>query len=86
MARALPNVDFPDGFSLSHNELKKKKKKWSNETKTICLINDVPVPYTKRVKEKVLQRDQKSLLIWDVFKAQSPTKLNTPLQAMTLKQ
>ena len=26
MARALPNVDFPDGFSLSHNELKKKKK------------------------------------------------------------
>ena len=26
MARALPNADFPDGFSLSHNELKKKKK------------------------------------------------------------
>ena len=87
MAGALPNVDFPGGFSLSHNELKKNKKKWSNETKTICLINDVPVPYTKRVKEeKVLPWDQKSLLIWDVFKAQSPTKLNTLLQAMTLKQ
>ena len=27
MARALPNVDFPDGFSLSHKLKKKKKKK-----------------------------------------------------------
>ena len=32
--RLLTNVDFPDGFSLSHNE-----KHWNNETETICLIN-----------------------------------------------
>ena len=44
--RSLPNVDFPDGFSLSHNE-----KDWSNETETICLVNDVLVSYIKRVKE-----------------------------------
>ena len=32
--RLLTNVDFPDSFSLPHNE-----KHWNNETDTICLIN-----------------------------------------------
>ena len=35
-------------FSLSH-----KKNPWSNETETICFINDALVPYIKRVKEEV---------------------------------
>ena len=38
--RSLPNVNFPDGFSLPH-----KEKHWSNETETIPLIIDVLVPY-----------------------------------------
>ena len=76
-ARSLPNVDFPDGFSFSHNE-----KHWSNETETICLINDVLAPYIKRVKEeKALPRDQRSLLIWDPFKTQSTTKVEDTLES-----
>ena len=65
--RSLPIVDFPDGFCLSHNE-----KHWSNEKETVRLIEQVLVPYIKKSKkEKVIPNDQKSLLIWDAFKAQS---------------
>lgn len=74
-ARSLPKVDFPEGFCLSHNE-----KHWSNETETIRLIDDVLVPYIEKVKEeKALPRNQKSLLIWDAFKAQSTTKVEATL-------
>ena len=41
-ARSLPNVDFPDSFSLLHNE-----KQRSNETETNCLTNGVIIPYIK---------------------------------------
>ena len=59
-------IMFFSGFSFSHIE-----KHWSNETATIRLINEVLVPYIKRVKEeKALPRDQKRLLIWDVFKVE----------------
>ena len=46
-SRSLPNISFAEDFSLSHNE-----KHWSKETETLCLINDVLVPYIKRVKEE----------------------------------
>ena len=73
-ARSLPNTDFPDSFSLSHSE-----KHWSNETETILLINDVLVPYMKRVKEeKALPRGQKSLLIWVRSRHNQLQKLKTP--------
>ena len=66
---------FLKWFSLSHN-----KKHWSNETETIRLINDVLVPYIKRVKEeRTFPRYQKSLLIWDAFKAQSITNIEDTL-------
>ena len=80
-AKSLPNVDFPDGFFLLHNE-----KNWCNETETIRLVNNVLVPYIKRVKEeKALPRDQKSLLIWDAFKAQSTTKVEDTLASYGIK-
>ena len=73
--RLLPNVDFPDGFCLSYNE-----KHWSNENETIRLIEKVLVPYIKKVREaKSLPSNQKSLLIWDAFKAQSTTKVSDVL-------
>ena len=70
--RSLPNVTFPDGFCLAFNE-----KHWSNET--ICLIKDVLVPHIEKVKEeKALPESQKSLLVWDAFKAQStPNVMDT---------
>ena len=59
-ARSLPNVYSPEDFCLSHN-----MKRWRNETETICLINDVLVPYIEKVKEvKALPHNQKSILIY----------------------
>ena len=55
---------FPDGFRLIFNQ-----KHWNNETETIRLIEDLLVPYIKKVKEeKALPQSQKSLLVWDAFK------------------
>ena len=71
MQRSLPNVTFPDGFCLAYNQ-----KHWSNETETIPLIEDVLVSYIEKVKEeKFLPPSQKSLLLWDVFKAHSTLKV-----------
>ena len=62
---------FPDGFCLVYNQ-----KHWSNETEKIRLIEDVLVPYIEEVKEeKFLPPSQKSLLLWDAFKAQSTPKV-----------
>ena len=44
--RSLPNVDFPQGFSLDFNE-----KYWSKETATVRLIIKVLVPYIEKVKK-----------------------------------
>lgn len=38
--RSLPAVKFPVGYSLSRNE-----KHWSNEVKTILLLNEIIAPY-----------------------------------------
>ena len=80
-ARSLSNADFPDEFSLLHNETQ-----WRKKTETIPLINDFLVPYIKRVKEeKVLPREQKSLFIWDAFKAQSTTNVEDTLASYSIK-
>ena len=71
----LPTVDFPDGFCLSYNE-----KHWSNEKETVRLIEQVLVSYIKKFKEeKGLPNDQKSLLIWVAFKAQSTANVSDVL-------
>lgn len=65
--RSLPNVKFPQRFCLAYNP-----KHWSNEQETLRLIEDVLVPYITKIKEeKSLPATQKSLLLWDAFKAQS---------------
>ena len=65
--RSLPSVKFPAGFALTYNE-----KHWSNEKETINFIEDVLCPYIRDVKERFgLDVLQKSLLLWDAFKAHS---------------
>ena len=62
---------FSDGFCLAYNQ-----KYWSNETETICLIEDFLVLKIEKVKEEqFLPPSQKSLLLWDAFKAQSTPKV-----------
>ena len=70
--KLLPNIDFPDDVCLSYNE-----KHWSNEKETVRLTEQVLVPYNKKFKEeKGLQNDQKSLFIWNAFKAQSTANVS----------
>ena len=66
-ACSLPSVEFPNGFCLSYNP-----KHWSNEYETINLLESVTDPYFCQVREELgLQNDQKALILWDAFKAQS---------------
>ena len=75
--RSLPSVKFPRGICLSYNP-----KHWSNERETLKLINEVLVPQIEKVKkEKSLPDSQKSLLLWDAFKAQSTQKVKDALSA-----
>ena len=73
----MPSVKFPRGFCLSYNP-----KHWSNESETLKLIDEVLVPHIEKVKkEKSLPDSQKSLLLWDAFKAQSTQKVKDALSA-----
>ena len=77
MERFLPDFTFPDGFCSAFSQ-----KHWNYETKTICLIEDLLVPYIEKViEEKGLPQSQKSLLVWDTFKAQSTPKVMDTLSS-----
>ena len=57
---------FPPGFCLSQNP-----QHWSNEKETLKLIEKIIVPYVVDQRSKLqLPKDQKALLIWDVFRGQ----------------
>ena len=75
--RSLPDFTFLDGFCSAFNQ-----KHWSNESKTICLIEDLLVLYIKKVKEKkAFSQSQKSFLVWDAFKTQSTPKVMDALSS-----
>jgi len=70
--RCLPkNANFPDDFDVTYTE-----NHWSNEEKAIQLLEKVIFPYLKSTKEKLgLPETQKSMLIFDVFKGQTTSKV-----------
>ena len=81
-ARSLPSVEFPNRFCLSYNP-----KQWSNEDETINLLESVVDPYFCQVREELgLQNDQKTLILWDAFKAQSTDKVTKELQRLNIVQ
>ena len=70
------SVEFPSGFCLSYNP-----KHWSNEDETINLLESVVDPYFCQVREELgLQNDQKTLIPWNAFKAQSTYKVTKELE------
>lgn len=70
-ARCHPTFDFPEEFNITHSI-----NHWSNEEKSIELINKVLVPYVqKKKKELGFRSSKKWLLIADVFKAQWTDKV-----------
>ena len=72
-----PEITNLDLQCLSYNP-----KHWSNESETLKLIDEVLVPHIEKVKkEKSLPDSQKSLLLWDAFKAQSTQKVKDALSA-----
>ena len=59
-------IEFPQGFNVTHSE-----NHWSNEEKVIEHLETIVFPYLERKKEELgLPEDQKSLLIYDVFRGQ----------------
>ena len=81
-ALSLPSVEFPNGFCLSYNP-----KHWSNEYETINLLESVVDPYFCQVREELgLQNDQKALILWDAFKAQSTDKVTKVLEFLNIIQ
>ena len=81
-ARSLPSVEFPNVFCSSYNP-----KHWSNEYETINLLKSVVDPYFCQVREELgLQNDQKALILWDAFKAQSTDKVTKELERLNIVQ
>ena len=79
--RSLPSVKFPAGFALTYNE-----KHWSNEKETLNFIQDFLCPYIKDIKERLgLDVSQKSLLLWDAFKAQSTNSVIEKLDELNIE-
>ena len=69
--RCLPKIDFPEGFNVTFT-----KNHWSNEEKAIEFLKEIVFPYLKSEKERLnLPADQKSLLIYDVFRGQTTEKV-----------
>ena len=79
--RSLPSVKFPADFALTYNE-----KHWSNEKETLNFIQNILCPYIKDVKEMLgLDVSQKSLLLWDAFKAQSTNSVIEKLDELNIE-
>ena len=67
--QSLPKVDFPDGLSLSAN-----KTHYSNEEEALKFIDEIILPHVQKERAKLRCGNQKTLLIFDVFRGQAPIK------------
>ena len=64
-------VVFPEGFNITHTP-----NHWSNEEKSIELLEEIVFPYLSRKRAELnLPDDQKALLIFDVFKGQKTQRI-----------
>ena len=60
-------VEFPSGFDVTHS-----LNHWSNKEPAIQYVREIIIPYVDKIKEELdLPKDQKSLLIYDVFNRQT---------------
>ena len=61
------NIKFPRGFHVTHTE-----NHWSNETVHLEYLKKTILPYVENVRKSLcLGKEQKALLIYDVFKGQT---------------
>ena len=67
----LKGIPFPDGFDVINS-----KNHWSNKTLAIHHLDNIIIPYFEVIcEELVLPEDQKCLLIYNVFKAQTTLRM-----------
>ena len=61
-------------------------KHWSNEDETIKLIDTVILPFTIKKRAEIhLPKDQKGLIVWDVFKGQMTEKVKDGLATLNFE-
>ena len=63
-------VSFPEEFSLSGNE-----KKYSNEKESLKLLHEFILSYIQQEQKNLGPENQKALIIYDVFCAQTTDKV-----------
>ena len=75
------DVKFPPGFCVTQNP-----NHWSNEEETLKLVREIINPYIvkKRIELK-LPEEQKTLVIWDVFKGQMTPAIKRELQSLNIE-
>ena len=75
------DFSFPAGFSITQNP-----KHWSNEVETLKLIDEIIVPYVVKTRADLkLAKDQKALLIWDVFRGQMTDEVKQKLCSLHIE-
>ena len=71
------DFSFLKGFSVTQNP-----KHWSNEVETLKLIDEIIVPYIVKTRDELkLAKNQKALLIWDVFRGQMTDEVKRKLSS-----
>lgn len=74
--RCHPPYSFPTDWSITHSP-----NHWSNESTMLAYIEDVIVPYVKRVHEEMdTDDDQAALALFDHFKGQLTANVTTALE------
>lgn len=74
--RCHPRYSFPADWSITHSH-----NHWSNESTMLEYIEDVIVPYVKRVREDLdTDEDQAALALFDHFKGQLTANVTSALE------
>ena len=71
-----PRGEFPKGFDITHSP-----NHWANKEIVMSLLKKIVLPFVHKKRESLsLSKDAKSLLIFDVFKAQTTLAINDLLK------
>ena len=68
--QSLPKVSFPEGFLLSANE-----EKYCKEKEPLKFLDEIILPYIQKERKNLGRKNQKALIIFDVFRGQTTDKV-----------
>lgn len=73
--KCLPKYDFPPDWHITHTP-----NHWANEETTVDYLNSIILPYVKKKRaEHKLEDTFPALVVFDVFKGQTTSKINSIL-------